>query len=140
MSQPKVRQRTGRLRAKETNGELVIAFRPFVAAYIRLIHRDGLHGLNIAHTADWLMCAAIRDEIHHNRAPLLMQDGAGGLKRMEHHTAAADADRLRWFATRTTTLTDTERSEMRAIAARLWFDGVQNEDAAEALGLSAELG
>ncbi|MGE0830996.1 MAG: hypothetical protein AB7O04_16805, partial [Hyphomonadaceae bacterium] len=93
-----LRTKTTRLRSKEQSGELVIAFRPFVAAYVKLIHTDGLHGLDVGETADRLICDGILKEVKRNRAPLLMQDGAGNLKRMEHHSAAADSDKLRWFA------------------------------------------
>lgn len=132
-----LRRGTTELRAKAQRGELVIAFRPFVAAHVRLIHRDGLHGLNLGETADRLMCDAIMHEVKRGRCPLLMQDGEGGLKRLKHTSAAADADKLRWLAQRSTMLRDDERDELRQIASRLWFDGVQTEDAAEALGLNS---
>lgn len=47
-----LRHGTTELPSKAQRGELVIAFRPFVAAHVRLIHRDGLHGINVGETAD----------------------------------------------------------------------------------------
>lgn len=131
-----LRHGTTELPSKAQRGELVIAFRPFIAAHVRLIHRDGLHGLHVADTADRLMGDAIMREVKRGSCPLLWQDGKGGLRRADHMTPAADAEKLRWFATRTTTLHDTEREELRKIAARLWFDAVQSQGAANALGMT----
>lgn len=125
-----LRHGTTELPAKAQRGELVIAFRPFIAAHVRLIHSDHLHGLSVGDTADRLMGEAIMREVKKGRCPLLWQDGKGGLRRADHMTPAADAEKLRWFATRTTMLHDTERDELRQIAARLWFDATQNAEAA----------
>jgi hypothetical protein len=135
---PKLRIHTTRLKAKETNGELVIAFRPFIAAHVRLAMRFGTYGDNLGECADRLMCKAIEEECRRGWMPLLMPDGFGGLKRLKHHTPADDAARVRWFATRTTALHADEQKELRQIAARLWFDAQENEDAAEALGIDRE--
>lgn len=131
-SETPLRKGTTELPSKAQRGELVVAFRPFIAAHIRLIHSDGLHGLSVGDTADRLMGDAIWREVEKGRCPLLWQDGAGGLRRADHMTPAADAEKLRWFATRTTMLHGSEREEMRQIAARLWFDATQSVVAAEA--------
>lgn len=115
---PGLRKSTTRQKAKESNGELVIAFRPFVAAYVKLAHRRGLYGIDVASAADRLMCYAIEHEVKHGHLPYMEPDGEGGLV-MGTYKSSLDADLLRNLSGRTTALHEDERAQLREIAARV---------------------